>query len=189
MTHSSNQGQPPEIAHLINKEKVQILVFSDTHGDSHWMMKTIKAHPQTDLILHLGDHESSLQTVMRKLNKPFLAVAGNCDWQAADYLPYVYFISLTGCEIFMTHGHRYHVKRGLQELREQLLTLTRMPQLVLFGHTHQAAIRKENINGQLITLANPGSASKRAASGKVSALLVQLETGQSAQMHLIQEDL
>ena len=60
-------------------------------------------------------------------------------------------IEVDGIKIFLTHGHRYYVKRTLVNLGNE--ALSRECGLALYGHTHRADIA--DYNG--VKLINPGS--------------------------------
>lgn len=60
-------------------------------------------------------------------------VRGNCDWGGgADQL----LIDVDGVRFFLTHGHSYGVKTGLQALVQE--SIQKGAQVVCYGHTHIA---------------------------------------------------
>ncbi len=180
-------NQPAEIEHLAFVPDLDILVFSDSHGDSRLITRCLDAYPDTGLILHLGDHESSLQPAMHKANRPFLAVAGNCDWLTADHLPDERFFVCAGLGIYMCHGHLFHVKRGYGELRRRVKKQDDPINLVLFGHTHIPLVRTESLNNKPVIFANPGAAGRRFSSGHVSALLIRIRKNKLIEIRHLSE--
>lgn len=101
---------------------------------------------ESKYVLFLGDGLGSLDDLM--CHKGFHAVKGNCDrYEFCDEE----VVEIDGVRILLTHGDRYHVKRGLLELdlRARELGCT----LVFYGHTHFAQI-DENAG---ITFVCPGS--------------------------------
>jgi len=123
---------------------------------------------QPDAILHLGDGAGDLAAIKRKFTRiPIMQVKGNCDiyssereWCAAD---------IGGKRIFMTHGHIYRVKWGLESV--VFAALEHNADILLFGHTHTPII---DSYGDL-TIMNPGAA----GSGKnPSCGLIEIDGGE-----------
>ena len=75
-------------------------------------------------------------------------VSGNCDFFDAD-TPSELVLEMEG-KGFVTHGHKYRVKDGLNTLYYRGLELD--ADIVLFGHTHSSQI----VSGRNGTL-NPGA--------------------------------
>ncbi len=183
-----DRRQPVEIKHLMAVPDLDILVFSDSHNDNRLMARCMDTYPETGLILHLGDHESSLWPIMRKTNRPFLAVAGNCDWLTADVLPYERVFRCAGLGFYMCHGHLAHVKRGCGRLLKQAASQAGPVDLVLFGHTHMPLIRTKMVNKRPVTLANPGAAGRRFSTGTVTAMLVHIREHELQDIWHLNED-
>ncbi len=106
-----------------------------------------------DVVLHLGDHQSDAEDLSYAFeNIKFYSVTGNCDFspETSDF----YTLLLGGTRIFMTHGHLYGVKSGL----ERLLAKGKQAnaQIILFGHTHQQMLKQQDE----IWIMNPGSFSR-----------------------------
>ena len=128
---------------------MKILVFSDSHHALGNMYDAVMRE-KPDQILHLGDHYTDAEDLQSAFsNTAIQYVPGNCDY--AYDLPSERLLILDGVRIFMTHGHRYYVKSGLEQL---LYAATRQnADIALFGHTHIAHL--ETIDG--ITYLNPAS--------------------------------
>ena len=128
---------------------MKIIVFSDSHGRTNRMLSAILDH-NPDLVLHLGDHSSDCRELQMVFPELIIRnVRGNCDFGAHE--PDTDEFVLCGKRIFMTHGHRYRVKTGMQDLLET--AKGRMADIVLYGHTHLA--REMELEGMRIY--NPGS--------------------------------
>ncbi len=128
---------------------MKILVFSDSHRNIA-PMETAIAEEKPDYIFHLGDLESDADEIRRlHPNLPVASVAGNCDFGMGGerYL----FFELRGKKFFLTHGHFYGVKLGLERLVNTALTAG--ADAALFGHTHTPHF--EEVQGML--LINPGT--------------------------------
>ncbi|MDL2273516.1 metallophosphoesterase [Oscillospiraceae bacterium OttesenSCG-928-G22] len=108
-----------------------IAVFSDSHGSVQEMRKILKSN-RYDLCVHLGNDADDLRPLRREFSIPFYAVHGNQD--TARNLGETIVIILEGIKLYITHGHRLSVKRGLS-----LLTAAAREEgahIALFGHTH-----------------------------------------------------
>lgn len=112
---------------------MQVLIFSDSHGDTSRLREALLRHPAAAAVCHLGDGAREAETIPAILPTAMLfAVRGNCD-MLCD-LPYVRLETCGGCRILLTHGHLYHVKSGLDSLR--YAAEEQNADIVLFGHTH-----------------------------------------------------
>ncbi len=122
-----------------------IVAFSDSHNMPLPSRLTDVAN-ESKYVFFLGDGLGSLGDLM--CHKGFHGVKGNCDrYEFCDEE----VVETDGVRILLTHGDKYHVKRGLLELdlRARELGCT----LVFYGHTHFAQI--DESTG--ITFVCPGS--------------------------------
>jgi len=128
---------------------MKILVVSDSHGNTQALLNAVfDVSPQ--LVLHLGDYERDCGKLRGAFpHLPVRAVRGNGDIRSMepDYDEFV----LERRRFFMTHGHLYGVKTGLEALKSA--GRLRRTDVLLFGHTHRAY--REDFGGML--LLNPGS--------------------------------
>jgi len=126
----------------------KLLVVSDSHGKTEALLEAAKRE-KPDLICHLGDYESDARVLTLNFNCSVHVVCGNCDFPPREASEKE--LLCEGVRIFMTHGHTYGVKNGL----ERLLTaaLYRETDLLLFGHTHREICG--SVEG--MTVVNPGS--------------------------------
>ena len=131
---------------------MNILLVSDDHGIDGFETAFEMAVQQCghiDAVLHAGDSEQPDKAYYEYVAKcPVYIVSGNNDYNKA---PMVQLVELGGRRILLTHGHRYHVHMGVQNLfyaaKEQ------NADVVVFGHTH----RPEHVQADGINIINPGS--------------------------------
>ena len=131
---------------------MKIIVASDTHGSNSYLIRALKEAGPVDWLLFAGDGERDLNQIGKKFpGLQIRAVAGNCDSYPVS--PWEQLLEFGGKRLFLTHGHRYGVKRDL--LRLILKGREIGADLIVFGHTHLPVITQEA--GML--LLNPGSLS------------------------------
>lgn len=162
-------------------KQANLLVLSDTHGSRRLFELALQRHGGAiDLILHLGDHGGPLQELTdlaRQAARPLLCVAGNCDSQRSSGSPLPDSLRLTvaGCRLFLTHGHRFGVKHGLDELAIVGGEEPVAADLVLYGHTHHYHDEtRVSADGRCFRLFNPGSASLSYYNPEATCALVHL---------------
>lgn len=128
---------------------MRIGIVSDTHGDQRMIKQVIAQAGPVALWLHAGDYVRDGRIFGEMTGLPVHMAAGNCDPRAVE-LP-EQFLTCEGYRIMLTHGHRYRVKDGLQELvwwgRQYEVNI------VVFGHTHKPVICRE----EDLLIINPGS--------------------------------
>lgn len=133
---------------------MKLLVISDTHGYIYNAKKAIEKNPDVGIVLHLGDYcRDAVQLCQLYPDIKMEYVYGNCDMGVAG-ISSEKIIEIAGKKIFMTHGHRYSVKRDHIRLLEKAEEYS--ADLVLYGHTHISII--ESVKNILIV--NPGSISE-----------------------------
>ena len=128
---------------------MKILVVSDTHGWDIGLNAAIKKETPFDMLIHLGDLEGSELKLQYTVSCPLVMVCGNNDFNTA--LSMTTTVRVPGHKIFVTHGHKYHVKMGRGPMcadaaRDEC-------DIVLYGHTHRELIEWE---GNILVI-NPGS--------------------------------
>ncbi len=134
---------------------MKLLVFSDSHGSIE-AMRRIALREAPDRIVHLGDYAADALALARELpGIPISFVPGNCD--GPTRFAHTLVETYEGVTLFMTHGHRYGVKRDLLHL--SLAAREAGAALALFGHTHVPLLERE---GALVLL-NPGVCQDRGA--------------------------
>jgi putative phosphoesterase len=144
---------------------MKILVLSDSHGSKRAICDAVRAH-NPHLILHLGDYVRDCRALEIEFpNIDLRTVRGNGDLGAFE--PEVDEFVVGGKRIFMTHGHLYHVKTGLEALVNN--GMLRRADIVLFGHTHRPY--SAEFDGMLVV--NPGTAGL----GRQTCALLEIENG------------
>lgn len=152
---------------------MRILVVSDTHGNYPLAVRAIDRADRVDHIIHLGDVADDAILVEQALDRPVIKVAGNCDLTSTA--PKKLCMSFGRKNFLITHGHRYNVKSGLSQL--QLEARSAKSHVVLYGHTHLAAIDER----EGILFVNPGCLAE-ACSTKSFALLTITGNGIAAEI-------
>ncbi len=115
--------------------KVKFLVFSDSHNYTNGMDKAIETHKDITHIIHLGDMADDvfyLNSVYGKTHA-IKSVCGNNDFLRND--SYFHIVQAEEHRIYITHGHREHVKMSLYELKSKAISSN--CDICLFGHTHK----------------------------------------------------
>lgn len=134
---------------------MKVLVFSDSHGTTEYMVEAVKRE-QPYAVVHLGDHARDADVLDRAFPlMPLCRVKGNCDLGDMES-PTERLIQWGSCTIFASHGHRYGVKGSIMNF--YYAALERGAQVALFGHTHRACC--EEMGG--LWLLNPGACGGRA---------------------------
>lgn len=129
---------------------MKIFVVSDTHGHIDGFLNKIKNMDEPDLIIHLGDYVEDGLKIEEKLGIETIIVKGNGDYYQKEY-KYDEVLNLGNKVFFITHGHRYSVRYGINNLFYRTKELG--ADIVLFGHTHVPVLMKESG----IIIMNPGS--------------------------------
>jgi putative phosphoesterase len=124
----------------------KILIFSDSHEEAKYLNKALAMNSDADLIVHLGDGAYDLtRPLPENYEKPIVAIEGNGEyygWIKVDrrYLPKrTETVEFEGKKIFMTHGHLYDVKYGLERIAAR--AYDEGADIVLFGHTHVPIVK------------------------------------------------
>lgn len=130
-----------------------ILVLSDSHATLRFMRQCVRAlHP--DALIHLGDYFDDGEVLKEEFpGIPCYQVPGNCDrYRCPPGQPEIVIDRIGGVDIYMTHGHRHHVKSGIGALLRDARTAG--VDVVLYGHTHAADCHTE---ADGLWVLNPGS--------------------------------
>ena len=132
--------------------KNKILVVSDNHGNItnlKYILEEFKG--EFDRLVHCGDSEFSCQMLRELVDCPVHMAEGNCDYCFEENSDDIFEYGEHVC--FVTHGHRYGVNWGEEELLEKALEMG--ADLVFYGHTHCPAYQVYEEEG--VTILNPGS--------------------------------
>lgn len=143
---------------------MKVVVFSDAYGNKRAIKKVLDFNPDATHIISLGDSELR-HKYLQDLN--ILAIKGNYPLDGG--IGYESVLEIEGKKIFITHGHKYAVRRDIREL------VTKADEtgvdVVLFGHTHIPFI--DRING--VHYLNPGSIISPRTNHAPSYLILNVE--------------
>lgn len=146
---------------------MKILAVSDTHGKAD-LNAILHAAEGADLLIHLGDGFQDGQILQAALRSPIVQVSGNADYPFAMVPEKM--LEVGGRQIYLTHGHLYDVKKGLDNL---LLRAAEVEaDLVLFGHLHRRVHQQVGRTHYV----NPASAWKNYDGSAPSVALIDLAT-------------
>lgn len=127
-------------------------VISDSHGDrghARQALYKLEAEAPLDALIHCGDGWRDIAPFAQSVPQAAY-VRGNCDGYASQPEEAL-LITVGGVCLFITHGHRYGVKNGLDALADA--ALARGAQIACFGHTHRRYCQWR----RGVLLLNPGS--------------------------------
>lgn len=130
---------------------MKFLVFSDSHKSTNGMDIAIERHKDITHIIHCGDIVEDceyLEAVYGRTHS-ICAVCGNNDFFSR--YPLNRIIKCEGKNIYVTHGHKEHVKSGTYTLLSKTREIN--ADMAIYGHTHEQ--HYEEIDG--INMLNPGS--------------------------------
>ncbi len=142
---------------------MHILVFSDSHASLHFMRRCVQCvKPQA--LVHLGDYfDDGAVLGAENPHIPLFQVPGNCDrYRCPPNQPEILVCQVGDVYLYMTHGHKHHVKLGLGALLSDARKCH--ADAVLFGHTHEAYCQQEP-DGMWIL--NPGSCGYGCSAGLI----------------------
>ena len=106
----------------------RIGIVSDSHGMRGMLEQSLiklEAGGPLDALIHCGDGGSDAKYLAGNILQTVI-VRGNCDGWGCDYEDDM-LVNIGGVSIFVTHGHRYGVKSGLDTLASAAAaTISRM---------------------------------------------------------------
>lgn len=130
------------------------VVISDSHGNIRPILDVIEKERPFDILIHCGDVEGNLASILGTQEFGYFAVRGNCDM--FSYAEDERCVKLGFYRVFVTHGHRYQVN-----YRDSALIRAGKKEhadVILYGHTHVPEIKEDKESGILVV--NPGSLSR-----------------------------
>lgn len=131
---------------------MKVLVLSDSHS-VRVIMRSAVALVRPDAIIHLGDHYADGEVIAEEnMHVPVYQVPGNCDAHRCWGKPELLCLDVFGVRMFMTHGHRQHVKQTLALLCKEAREMGAA--IALYGHTHEAYVHREDDG---LWVMNPGT--------------------------------
>jgi len=143
---------------------MKVVVFSDAHGSKRTIKQVLKFNPDAAYIISLGDTELR-HNYLLDLN--IIAIKGNYPFDGG--IGYESILEIEGKRIFITHGHKYGVRRDIRELVQKADETG--VDVVLFGHTHIPFI--DRLNG--VYYLNPGSIVSPRSDNEPSYLILNIE--------------
>lgn len=147
---------------------MNIGVISDTHRNLTCVSTIQAIFKDADIIIHLGDNTDDAEQISHYFSCPVISISGNCDF--SNKIPNEILKTISDKKIFITHGNKYNVKYGINNLRYRAMELE--ADIVLFGHTHCSIC--ECIDG--IWYINPGSPSMP-RDGHKSVAIIKINNG------------
>ena len=158
---------------------MKVLVMSDTHGWDYNAKAAVEKE-KPDVILHLGDVQESETEFCRYagVDVPAYFVEGNCD--RYGFFPETQVVELAGHRIFMTHGHRFYVSFGTDELARA--AISEKCDVAIYGHTHRPDL---DMSDPDLLILNPGSmTSPRQKGGMPTYMVLTLLAGRKPSAEL-----
>lgn len=150
---------------------MKIAVVSDTHGTLDTTLDTLNKIDDIGLILHLGDYVKDARKIKQETGIETVYIRGNC-----DYLEFGIeedkVLDIEGKKIFMTHGHKYDVKCGVNKVFYRGKELG--ADIILFGHSHIAMM----IEHEDILFLNPGSPDTPRGGSDGSIAIIEIFDGE-----------
>ncbi|MCA0435983.1 MAG: metallophosphatase family protein [Actinobacteria bacterium] len=185
MDRSPDAGPDP-MAALAERDRLTVLVLSDTHAPSHWtaIPKTLIGPLRAaDVVLHAGDvcRPGVLDDLAATAGAPVLAVLGNNDgadvaaW-GPDGVPERREFVLAGMRFAMVHDSGARVGRG-----RRMRAWFPAADVVVYGHSH---LPYDGVEDGL-RLVNPGSAGDRRSAPTTSYAVLELAHGRIAAARIV----
>lgn len=154
----------------------KILVVSDNHGEMYNLSMALDyMKGKIDALVHCGDSEFSMERLRGLADCPVYLAEGNCDYYFTGDSEDIF--EMEGHVCFVTHGNRYGVNWGEEELLDKALEMG--ADLVFYGHTHVPSCHVYEEEG--VTLINPGSIAQPRQYPPVPSFLV-VEFGENGEV-------
>ena len=153
-----------------------ICVFSDTHGDSSGMERTVE-YVKPEVVIHLGDFlkdASDIEHIHPGIQ--VVGVLGNCDSNRSG--TYEKMLTLGGKKLLLIHGSSFGFSRrtAISAPTREIIQYakTRAADILLFGHSHAPVLAFDNG----LYIMNPGSASMDKQESKAPTFgIIELHEG------------
>jgi len=131
----------------------KIAIISDTHGFNDYVLKMLEYEKNIDFLIHLGDNIQDYNELCNKMKGlKSLYIIGNHDMEWLE--PKEALIKIGNIKIYATHGDKFNIKLGIDDLLKKGKSLD--ANIILYGHSHiQKCIKKDGI-----LIINPGSISE-----------------------------
>lgn len=145
---------------------MKLVVFSDVHGKKHLLERVLQFNPDADYLISLGDSELPLSYLN---SKKIIMVKGNYPFDGGIH--YEQVLRIEEFKIFITHGHKYGVRSGVDKLEEE--AMINDYDICMFGHTHVPLLKVIDE----VYYINPGSVSRSRFRIPESYIVLELERG------------
>ncbi|MGI6412746.1 MAG: metallophosphoesterase family protein [Syntrophomonadaceae bacterium] len=146
---------------------MRIAVAGDTHGRTESIRKAL-SHIRFDSLFFTGDYYRDGKKLASQIKVKYYGVVGNCDLSMGKT---ELMVKLDGCSFYITHGHRYGVKKSINSLFYRGKEMG--ADAVIFGHTHVPFI--ERIDD--MWLINPGSPSLPRSNSRCTYAVIETDNG------------
>ena len=158
---------------------MKILVLSDSHSALRFMYHCVDA-VMPDVILHLGDHYDDAEALAEEYpDIRMYHVPGNCDrYRCPPDALEIMTPVIDGVRLYMTHGHRHHVKMDIGRLLSDAREAG--AQAALYGHTHVPNCYQDTDG---LWILNPGSCGYFGG----SAGLIEIQDGRIQSCRILRE--
>lgn len=157
---------------------MRIGVVSDTHGDIYMLKKVIAAAGKVDLWLHAGDYFQDGWRLKELTGLPVTVIAGNCDRTKA--VPPDEYVEIGHTLIWLTHGHNYDVKHGVEHLR--MWAEEYEAGVVVYGHSHTPY----NDWHEGVLIFNPGSPASPRGGSEPSFGILEIDENGRITGHIVE---
>ncbi len=159
---------------------MKIGIVSDTHNNRQAVERVVALCPDAQMWLHAGDCVPDAEYLEMLTDTGVAKVAGNSDFFSAD-APDSLVVEAAGHKIFLTHGHSFGVRFGVDTLVE--VAKENGCDAVVYGHTHVAQI----LPGE-VTVINPGSASRPRDERRPSFAVAEFVEGEAPKVKIVRFD-
>lgn len=130
----------------------KILVFSDSHGRTEYVMRMLDKETECQTVFFLGDGLNEVEKVRQLYpDKSFIAVKGNNDFQF--YAEQYAYKHIDGVTFMACHGDMLSVRYTLRELFNKAHSVR--ANVALYGHTHISNAAFDSYSG--VCAVNPGA--------------------------------
>lgn len=127
---------------------MKVAIVSDTHGKIDKVYNSL-IKKDVDRLIHLGDYYEDGEGLASLLGINSYLVKGNNDYHIKEAERSI--IILGNKKVLLTHGHKYNLSYGLEDLIKIASDLE--IDVCVFGHTHSYL----NLELDGLLLLNPGS--------------------------------
>lgn len=130
----------------------KILVFSDSHGRTEYVMRMLDKEQECKTVFFLGDGMNEVERVIPMYpDKKFVVVKGNNDFQF--YAEQYAYKHIEGVTLMACHGDAVSVRYTLRDLFNKAHSVR--ANVALYGHTHIRNVAYDSYSD--VCAINPGA--------------------------------